>query len=70
MLLSQLFSPATLVATVLLTPGTDASARLVRTRSPKRGAVRQGSRFAEAGNRLLNTVFGLPPTTEERPYAL
>lgn len=70
MLLSQLFSPATLVATVLLSPGADVSGRLVRTRAPKRSGERQGSRFAEAGNRLLNTVFGLPPTTEERPYAL
>jgi hypothetical protein len=65
-LLSQLFSPATLLASALFPARSDLSrpAKVVRARSAN----------ALAGlavtNRLLDTVFGLPPIQEERPYAL
>jgi len=65
-LLSQLFSPATLLASALF-PARGApsrSAKFVRARSAKAlGGL-------AATNRLLDTVFGLPPMQEERPYAL
>jgi hypothetical protein len=70
-LLSQLFSPATLLASALFTPRLELSpsAKLVPARAPESSA---GLRALTLGttNRLLDTVFGLPPMQEERPYAL
>ena len=69
-LLSQLFSPATLIGGALFSPKLELSpsAKLVRARSPASIDVK-GSTF-ETTNRLLHTIFGLPPMEEERPYAL
>lgn len=69
MLLSQLFSPATLVASVLFPPS-ESSAQFVRTRAPGRVSVLHAVRSVPMGNRLLDSIFGLPPMPEERPYAL
>jgi hypothetical protein len=60
-LLSQLFSPATLRAAFLFAPKAE-PAGLIRTHAPDASAPRT--------DRFLNTVFGLPPMREERPYAL
>ena len=70
-LLSQLFSPATLLASALLTPRLELSpsAKLVRARSPGSIDGPRASSYA-ATNRLRDTIFGLPPMQEERPYAL
>ncbi len=70
-LLSQLFSPATLLASALLTPRLELSpsAKFVRARSPESIGGLRASKF-EPTNRLLDTIFGLPPMQEERPYAL
>ena len=61
-LLSQLFPPATLLASALL-PSESEPPRGVRARPAGIGAQ-------PAGNSLLETVFGLPRMPEERPYAL
>lgn len=69
-LLSQLFSPATLVADLLLAPRNGASGDVVVARPRGRIAA---SRYAPSGtarDRLLNTVLWLRPLPEERPYAL
>jgi hypothetical protein len=68
-LLSRLFSPATLLATAL-SPQASLALHPVRTRSPGPIESLQVPRSALASNRLLDTVFGLPPMREERPYAL
>ena len=69
-LLSQLFSPATLVADFFLAPRNGASGDVVIAHPPKGVGV---SRYAQPGtarDRLLNTVLWLRPVPEERPYAL
>jgi hypothetical protein len=69
-LLSQLFSPATLVADFFLAPRNGASGDVVVARPRGRMTV---SRYAPSGtarDRLLNTVLWLWPVPEERPYAL
>jgi hypothetical protein len=70
MLLSQLFSPATLVASVLFPLENGATGQFVRTRAPARVSVLQAVRSVPTGNRLLDSIFGLTPMPEERPYAL
>jgi hypothetical protein len=62
-LLSQLFPPATLLASALLAPEGAASSQSVRVRPARLPA-------GHVSNSLLDTVFGLRPTPEERPYAL
>jgi hypothetical protein len=72
-LLSQLFSPATLLASAVFAPNSDPSlstVEFVRTRLPEPAGIHQPAVFALENSRLLDTVFGLPPMTEERPYAL
>ena len=69
-LLSQLFSPATLLASAVFAPSSDPSlstSEFVRTRPPEPAGLHQ---TALADSRLLDTIFGLPPIEEERPYAL
>ncbi len=69
-LLSQLFSPATLVADALVAPDAGAGGEIVCARP--RG-LRGVSHFVPSGtarDRLLNTVLWLRPVPEERPYAL
>ena len=62
-LLSQLFPPATLLASALLPSESEPASQAVRARS---GGVGTG----KASSSLLETVFGLRPMPEERPYAL
>lgn len=72
-LLSQLFSPATLLASAVFAPNSDPSlstAEFVRTRLPEPAGTQQPAAFALAGSRILDTIFGLPAMHEERPYAL
>ena len=70
-LLSQLFSPATLLANALLAPRVELSpsAKLVRARLPESIDGPRTSTLATT-NRLRDTIFGLTPMHEERPYAL
>jgi hypothetical protein len=60
-LLSQLFSPATLVGGRLLAPDRGISRDIVIARPARSGTAR---------DRLLNAVLWLRPAPEERPYAL
>ena len=69
-LLSQLFSPATLVADALVAPDAGASGEIVIARPRARNGVARFARSGVARDRLLNTVLWLRPAPEERPYAL
>jgi hypothetical protein len=62
-LLSQLFPPATLLASAILAPHNEPTAELVRARSSDLS-------LAPASSHLFDTMFGLRPMPEERPYAL
>ncbi|HVU30522.1 MAG TPA: hypothetical protein VHE36_08995 [Sphingomicrobium sp.] len=70
-LLSQLFSRSTLIASTFFSPRAEPScgAKLVHARLTAPIDAPKGLTLA-ATNRLLDTIFGLQPTKEERPYAL
>ena len=68
-LLSQLFSPATLVASVLFAPESDGAAQLVRASSSAIWDEHSAPAVADAGS-LLDTNLGLLPIADDRPYAL
>jgi hypothetical protein len=67
-LLSQLFSPATLVASVLFAPESD-GALLVRASSSAIWNDHSAPAVAD-GSSLLDTNLGLLPIADDRPYAL
>jgi hypothetical protein len=69
-LLSQLFSPATLVADTLVAPDAGASGEIVIARPRGLRGISHFVQSGTAGDRLLDAVFWLRPSPEERPYAL
>jgi hypothetical protein len=70
-LLSQLFSRSTLMASAFFAPNLEhsAAAKLVHARPPA-SIGEAGISTVAATSRLLDTIFGLQPMQEERPYAL
>jgi hypothetical protein len=69
-LLSQLYSPATLVADLILAPDNGSSGDTVIACLPGGIGVSHYAQSGTARDRLLDTVFWLRPAPEERPYAL